>query len=69
MTPNCLHNEDGNANSTPDIRGLNKNNVKLSIEVEAEDVCMGSHRENRQINSGDDEDNNEDDTKILLRVQ
>ena len=30
---------------------------------------MGSHRENRHIDIGDNEDINEDDTKILLRVQ
>jgi hypothetical protein len=39
------------------------------IEVEAEDVCVGSHRENRRIDIDGNEDNNEDNTKILLRVQ
>jgi len=37
--------------------------------VENEDVCVGSHRENRHINIGNDEDNNEDDTTIFVRVQ
>ncbi len=62
-------NEDGNDNSTPGICGLNKNNDKLLIEVEAEDVCVGSCRENRRIDIGNNKDNNEDDTDILLRVQ
>jgi hypothetical protein len=62
-------NEDGNDNSTPGIYRLNKNNDKLLIEVEAEDVCMGSHGENSCINIGDDKDKNKDNTKILLRVQ
>ncbi len=62
-------NEDGNDNSTPSIHGLNKNNGKLLIEVEAEDVCLGSHGENGRINIDNDEDKNEDNTKILSRVQ
>ncbi len=62
-------NEDGNDNSTPGIHGLNKTNDKLLIEVEAEDVCKGSHRENRRINVSNDKDKNKDDTKILSRVQ
>ncbi len=62
-------NEDSNDNSTLVIHGLNKNNDKLLIEVEAEDVCVGSHGENRRINIGDDKDKNKDGTKILLRVQ
>jgi hypothetical protein len=62
-------NEDSNDNSSLSICGLNKNNKKLLIEVEAEDVCMGSHRENRRINIDNNKDNNEDNTKILLRVQ
>ena len=62
-------NEDGNDNSTPCICGLSKNNDKLLIEVEAEDVCMGYHRENRHIEIDEDKDNNEDNSKILLRVQ
>ncbi len=47
-------NEDGNDNSTPGIHGLNKNNDKLLIKMEAEDVCVGSHEENRCINIDDD---------------
>jgi len=62
-------NEDSNDNSTPGIHGLNKNNDKLLIEVSAEDVCVESCREYRHIEIGKNEDNNEDDTKILLRVQ
>jgi hypothetical protein len=46
-------NEDGNDNNALGICGLNKNNNKLLIKVEAED----------------EEDNNKDDMKILLRVQ
>ncbi len=61
-------NEDGIDNSTPSIWGLNKNNKKLLIKVEAEDVCV-DRRENRHIGIDEDEDSNEDDTKILLRVQ
>ncbi len=53
--------------STSGICGLNKNNNKLLIEVEAEDVCVGSHRENRCIDIDNDKDNNKDDTKILWR--
>jgi hypothetical protein len=37
-------NEDGNNNSTPGIRGLNKNNSKILIEEKAEDECVGSQR-------------------------
>ncbi len=62
-------NEGGNGNSTPGICGLNKNNNKLLIKVEAENVCVGSHRENRRINIGDNKDKNKDNTKILSRVQ
>ena len=62
-------NEADNDNSTPGIHGLNKNNNKLLLEVEAEDVCVGSCRENRCIDIGNNKDNNEDDTMILLRVQ
>ncbi len=51
-------NEDGNDNSTSGIHRLNKNNGKLLIEVEAEDVCMGSHGKNRRINIGGNEDKN-----------
>ena len=59
-------NEDGNDNSTPGICGLNKNNDNLLlIELEAEDVCVGSHREIRRIDTGDIKDNNVDDTKIF----
>ncbi len=47
-------NGEGNDNNTSRICGLNKNNNKLLIEVEAEDVCMGSHKENRRINIDDD---------------
>jgi hypothetical protein len=32
-------------------------------------ACVGSPRKNRSINIGDDKDNNEDNTKILLRIQ
>ncbi len=60
-------NGDGNDNSTPGICRLNKNNDKPLIEVEAEDICVWSHRENRHINIDNDKDNNEDNTKILLR--
>ncbi len=67
-------NKDGNDsnsnnNSIPGIRGLNKNNDKLLIGVEAEDVCVGSQGENRCITIGDDEDKNKDDTKILSWIQ
>jgi hypothetical protein len=62
-------NGDGNDNSTSSNCGLNKNNDKLLIEMEVEDVCVRSHRQNWRINIDNDEDNNEDDTKILLRVQ
>lgn len=62
-------NEADNDNSTPGIHGLNKNNDKLLLEVEAEDVCVKSHIENWRINVGGNKDNNEDDTMILLRVQ
>jgi hypothetical protein len=62
-------NDNGNDNSTHGICGLNKNNDKLLIEVEAEDVCVGSHRENRRINIGNNEDKNKNGTNILLRVQ
>ena len=63
-------NEDGNENSTPGIHELHKNNDKrILIAVEGEDVCVGSPRENRRINIGDNEDNNKDDTMILLRIQ
>ncbi len=62
-------NEDGNDNSTSGICGLNKNNDKLLIEVEVEDVCVRSHGENRHINIGNNKDKNEDNTKILSRVQ
>ena len=37
-------NEDDNGNSTSGIGGLNENDEKLLIEVEAEDVCVGSPR-------------------------
>ncbi len=53
-------NEDGNDNSTPTIRRLNINGNLLLIEVEAEDVCMGSCRENRRIDIGADKVNKED---------
>ena len=33
-------NVDGNDNSRPRICGLNKNNNKILIEVEAEDACV-----------------------------
>ena len=42
------------------------------IEVEAEDACVGSPRENTGagIDIGDNEDNNnKDDTKMLLSIQ
>ena len=58
-------NEDSNDNSTHGIHGLNKNNDKLLIEVSAEDVCVESCREYRCIDIGKNEDNNEDNTKIL----
>ncbi len=37
--------------------------------MEAEDVCVGSHGENRHINIEDNKDKNKDNTKIQLRVQ
>jgi hypothetical protein len=58
-----------NENSTPGIRGLNKNDKKILIEEEAEDACVGSPREIRCIGIGNDEDNNKNNTKILLRIQ
>ena len=58
-----------NENSTPGIRGLNKNDNKILIEEEAEDACVGSPREIRCIGIGNDEDNNKNNTKILLRIQ
>ncbi len=61
--------EDGNVNSTPGIHVLNKSKDKLLIEVEAEDVCVGSHGENRLIGIGNNEDKNKDNTKILSSVQ
>jgi len=61
-------NEDGNNNSTPGIHGLNKNNNIILIEEEAEDACVGSPRENRQIDIDNDEGDNKDDTNTL-RIQ
>jgi hypothetical protein len=40
------------------------------IEVEAEDACVGSPRENRCIDISDNKDNNKENNKmILLRIQ
>jgi hypothetical protein len=65
----CTHLPTVNENSTPGIRGLNKNDNKILIEEEAEDACVGSPREIRRIGISNDEDNNKNNTKILLRIQ
>ena len=53
LSSDAVNHEDGNNNRTPGIRGLKMNNDKILIEVEAENVCVGSHRENRRIVVGD----------------
>jgi hypothetical protein len=42
-------NEDCTYNSTSGIRRLNKNDIKILIEEEAENACVGSPKENRRI--------------------
>jgi len=51
------------------ICGLNKNNNEILSEEEAEDGSVGSPRENRRTDFGNNKDDNEDNTKILLRIQ
>ena len=62
-------NEDCTNNITSGICRLNKNNNKILSEEEAEDGCVGSLRENRRTDFGTNKDDNEDNTKILLRIQ
>jgi hypothetical protein len=61
--------KDGNDNSTPGIHRFNKDDNTLLIEEETEDVCVGSPRENRSTCISNNKNDNEDDFKILLRIQ
>ncbi len=61
-------NEDGNNSSTSGIHRLKKNNDKTLINEAAEDAYVGSPREIRQINIGNNKGDNGDDTNILLRI-
>jgi hypothetical protein len=61
-------NEDGNNNSTPGIHG-HTNNDKILIEEKAVDACLGLSRKNRLIFISNVKDDNEDNSKISVRIQ
>jgi hypothetical protein len=61
-------NGDGNNNSTPGIHGPT-NNSKILIEEKAVDACLGLSSKNRLIFISDVKDNNEDNSKIFVRIQ
>jgi hypothetical protein len=58
----------GNDNVHADDEDMLKNYDKLLIEEESEDACVGSPRENRCNIIGNNEDDNEEDNKICLRI-
>ncbi len=60
--------EDGNNNSTPGIHGPINDN-KVLIEEKAVDACLGLSRKNRLIFISNVKDNNEDNSKIFVRIQ
>ncbi len=61
-------NEDGNNNSTTGIHRPTNDN-KIIIEEKAVDACLGLSSKNRLIFISDNKDNNEDNSKIFVRIQ
>ncbi len=60
--------EDGNNNSTPGIHGPTTNN-KILIEEKAVDACLGLSRKNRLIFTSNIKNDNEDNSKVFVRIQ
>jgi hypothetical protein len=60
--------EDGNNNNTPGIHGPTNDN-KILVEEKAVDTCMGFSSKNRLIFISGVKDNNEDNSKIFVRIQ
>ncbi len=59
----------GNNNVDADEEDALNNYDKILIEEETENMCMGSPRENRRNIIGNNEDDNEDNNEICLRIQ
>jgi hypothetical protein len=59
----------GNDNVDADDEDALNNYDKILIEEESEDACVGSPRENRGNIIGNNEDDNEEENKICLRIQ